>query len=132
MHLNASPQIFRNAAHLRENPTPAEEKLWEHLRERQMEGEKFRRQHPFKRYAGDLYCYKLRLVVEVDGGYHDHPSQKFYDDDRTENLEFEGLSIIRFSNREVMNSLETVLEAIKTKVHELQENRKATRKKPNI
>ena len=129
MHLNASPQIFRNASLLRKNPTRAEQKLWEHLKDRQIEKEKFRRQHPFKKFAGDLYCYKLRLVIEVDGDSHNQPSQIFYDNDRTEILEGERLIIIRFSNEAVMNSIETVLDEIRTKVRELQSNRIAKKNK---
>ena len=129
MHLNASPQIFRYAARLRKNPTPAEEKLWEYLKDRQIENEKFRRQHPFKKFAGDFYCYKLRLVVEVDGQYHLTPGQIFYDEDRTQILEENGLIIIRFSNDEVLNTIENVVEIIRAMVRELQQKRNATKKK---
>ena len=59
MHLGAKSSLFRNAALLRKNPTEAEELLWEYLRDRQMEGVKFRRQHPLKRHVPDFYAHEL-------------------------------------------------------------------------
>ena len=58
------------ARELRRRPTPAEELLWAGLRKRQAKGLKFRRQHPIGPYIVDFYCAALRLVVEIDGGYH--------------------------------------------------------------
>ena len=86
MHLDARPSTFKHAATLRAQMTPAEIVLWEHLRERRMEGIRFRRQHPFSRYVGDFYAHSLKLTIEADGVYHDHPTQQIYDADRTENL----------------------------------------------
>jgi very-short-patch-repair endonuclease len=55
---------------LRKNPTEAERSLWKHLRLRQLEGEKFRRQQPLGRYVVDFVCLEKRLIVELDGGQH--------------------------------------------------------------
>lgn len=119
MHLNASPRIFRNASELRKNPTPAEEKLWEYLRDRRMEGEKFRRQHPISTYVLDFYCYRLRLGIEIDGQQHSRVDQDFYDEDRTDNLSGYHLHIIRFTNDQVIGAIEIVLDKIRQKINAL-------------
>jgi len=66
MWKGASPRIFSNARKLRENATEAEEILWLELRENQLDGYKFRRQHPLSIYIADFYCHKLTLVIEID------------------------------------------------------------------
>src|SRR5919108_2609326 len=119
MHLSASPQIFKNAHALRKHPTPAEQKLWSYLEKRQMEGEKFRRQHPLLKFIPDFYCYKLRLAIEVDGEIHSSPTQNFYDVDRTNILMDEKLHVLRFPNEMVLNQIESVLEAIRAKIREI-------------
>jgi very-short-patch-repair endonuclease len=60
-----------NAQRLRKAPTNAEQSLWRALRDRQVEGYRFRRQVPIGRYIVDFACLEKRLVVEVDGGQHD-------------------------------------------------------------
>lgn len=116
MHLGAKPSLFRNAAHLRKNPTEAEEILWTYLRNRQMEGVKFRRQHPVKRHIPDLYAHELKLGIEVDGDYHLDPVQQFCDRDREEILAESGIVVIRFSNDEVIYFTLDVLSAIRDKI----------------
>ena len=123
MHIFASPLIFRYAQELRENPTPAEEILWEHLRERKMEGEKFRRQHPSKKFVVDFYCYKHRLGIELDGKQHAEPVNQFYDMDRTEVLNGYTVHILRFTNQDVYDRLNFVLETIRQKIFYLRELR---------
>ncbi len=123
MHIFASPRIFEYAKELRRNTTPAEELLWEHLRDRKMEGEKFRRQHPGKKFVVDLYCYKLRLGIELDGKQHSDPVNMFYDNDRTEVLEGYTVHILRFRNQDVFDRLEFVLETIRKKIFYLRELR---------
>ena len=113
MWKGASPQIFSNAKKLRENPTEAEEKLWLAVRENQIEGYKFRRQHPISIYVADFYCHALKLVIEIDGGYHLSEEQQFLDKKRTDNIEFQGLKVIRFTNEEVMLKLPEVIGRIK-------------------
>src|SRR5688572_1010523 len=114
MHLNASALIFRYAEELRNRETIAEKLLWERLRKKQIEGEKFRRQHPFKKFVGDFYCYKLRLLIEIDGDYHLTPEQIFYDNDRSEILEIQNIQVQRFTNENVLSSIEIVVDQIKT------------------
>ncbi|MQY72086.1 MAG: DUF559 domain-containing protein, partial [Dehalococcoidia bacterium] len=60
------------AREMRRAPTLAEEVLWQHLRNSQMGGFKFRRQHPIDRFIVDFYCFKIRLVIEVDGPVHQY------------------------------------------------------------
>ncbi|RMA65908.1 uroporphyrinogen-III synthase [Ulvibacter antarcticus] len=93
------------ARHLRQEQTDAEMKLWEVLRNRQFENLKFRRQHPLKDYIVDFYCDELELVIELDGGYHNHPSQRFNDEQRDYHLSFLGYKILRYRNSEVYKGL---------------------------
>jgi type I restriction enzyme R subunit len=64
------PMILQRARELRQPQTPAEEKLWYWLRDSQLEGMKFRRQHPIGRFIVDFYCAEKKLVIEVDGDTH--------------------------------------------------------------
>ncbi|MDI5899563.1 endonuclease domain-containing protein [Flavobacterium sp. LB2P84] len=113
MWKDAAPEIFSNAKKLRENVTKAEEILWLELRNNQLEGCKFRRQHPLLNYIADFYCHQLKLVIEIDGGYHQMPEQIKLDAERTENIEFQGLKVIRFTNEEVISNISDVLNKIK-------------------
>lgn len=113
MWKGASPQIFSNAKKLREKPTEAEEAMWLELRNNQLDGYKFRRQHPLSLYVADFYCYQLQLVIEVDGDYHQTTEQQKMDRERTENIEFQGLHVIRFTNDEVLGDVHSVLNRIR-------------------
>lgn len=113
MWKGACPKIFSNAKKLREKPTEAEEIMWLVLRNNQLDGYKFRRQHPLLLYVADFYCHQLKLVIEIDGGYHQTPEQQKLDKDRTENIEFQGLHVIRFNNDEVLNDIHSVLNRIR-------------------
>jgi very-short-patch-repair endonuclease len=113
MWKGASPQIFLNAKKLRDNATKAEELVWFVLRNNQLDGYKFRRQHPLHNYIADFYCHQLKLVIEIDGGYHQMPEQIKLDAERTENIEFQGLKVIRFTNEEVLSNLIAVVNRIK-------------------
>jgi len=113
MWKGASPKIFSNAQYLRERATIAEEILWLELKNNQLEGYKFRRQHPLNIYIADFYCHKLKLVIEIDGGYHQTEEQQKSDAERTKAIEFQGLKVIRFSNEEVITKVSEVLNIIK-------------------
>ena len=67
---------------LRKQATPAERKLWSIVRDRRLDGYKFRRQHGIGRYILDFYCSKAKLAVEVDGSVHDDPARAEYDRER--------------------------------------------------
>ncbi len=112
MHLNAKVSTFRNAEKLRNRLTASEKILWEELRKRKLIDLKFRRQHPISRYVLDFYCHEAKLGIELDGKYHEKKSQQLYDKDRTENLEKYNIQIIRFTNDDVINSLQKVLNRI--------------------
>lgn len=116
LHKAAKPQIFKNAKALRKRMTPAEQKLWQAVRAKKLEGYKFRRQHPIKKFILDFYCHEAKLGIELDGEYHENAVQKFYDTDRSAILEELGILIIRFSNREVLENLEQVLKTIKNRL----------------
>ena len=100
----------------RKKPTPAEARLWNVLRDKQMDGIKFHRQRPFKRYVLDFYAPAAKLVVEVDGGIHEVASQKGNDRLRTDFLAAHGLKVIRFTNEQVMNDIEFCLAEIHTAI----------------
>ena len=96
--------------------TPAEIKLWRHLRDRQLGGAFFRRQHAVGRYVVDFYCAKSRLAIELDGDTH--VGQTRYDATRTRWLsEHKGLRVLRFANRDVLGNIEGVLYAVDEAVH---------------
>ncbi len=92
----------------RRNPTAAEAALWEVLRNRQLNGWKFRRQHPVAGYIPDFVCLDAKLIIEVDGAYHDAAEQKVFDALRTEWLGEHGYTMIRFTNEEVLEQMDTV------------------------
>ncbi|MCH8831601.1 MAG: DUF559 domain-containing protein [Chloroflexi bacterium] len=75
------------ARRLRTNSTGAEVVLWAVLRNRKLEGAKFRRQHPLGRYIADFYCHEALLVVELDGSVHDDAPQAEYDAVRQKEIE---------------------------------------------
>jgi very-short-patch-repair endonuclease len=95
---------------LRAEQTPAEDRLWQLLRNRQMEGQKFRRQYAIGRYVVDFYCAKAYLIIEIDGAVHQ--SQVDADRERQGILETMGFHVLRFSNDQVLNQVEDVLQQI--------------------
>lgn len=119
MHMGAKASTFRNAAFLRKNPTKAEEILWERLRNNQIEGVHFRRQHPFHKYVPDFYANAIKLVIELDGDIHEEKSVKFTDEEREFNLRLYGLFIRRYSNDEVYKYEDDVVEDIRQAVIDL-------------
>ena len=106
-----TPEIEKAARRLRQNMTPAEEHLWSALRNRQLEGLRFRRQHPVGNFILDFYCASCKLAVEVDGEIHNY--QVDYDTARTDKLAEYGYTVLRFSNKEVMDNLSIVVAEIK-------------------
>jgi very-short-patch-repair endonuclease len=95
---------------MRQNPTPAEAKLWNELRAKRFAGHKFRHQNVIGRYIADFACRLPMLIVEVDGDTH--ADQERYDARRTVFLQSRGYKVIRFTNADVMANLEGVLCAI--------------------
>jgi imidazole glycerol-phosphate synthase subunit HisF len=113
MYYGAPGYMKQNAIRLCNNPTRAEEVLWQELRKHPL-GYKFRRQHPIAAFVADFYCHRAKLIIEVDGKVHDQESTKLNDKEREWNLKLMGLTILRFKNEEVLNDLFKVMESIKT------------------
>ncbi len=114
MFLGANPEIFANAKSLRYNMTPAENLLWSYLNVKT--GSKFRRQHPLGSYFADFYCHQHKLVIEVDGSIHKLPEVILNDIEKQNFLEKEGLKVIRFTNNDIFNQLDKVLEQINSHI----------------
>ena len=113
MHAGAKPELFRFAEELREQMTEPEQKLWSYLRKKPY-GYKFRRQHPFHLYILDFYCHKVKLAIEIDGKYHDLKEQKRLDSVRTADINRLGLHELRFTNQEVLNNYDGVIQSIES------------------
>ena len=97
------------ARHLRRNQTEAEKLLWYKIRDRQVNGFKFKRQQPLWNYIADFLCSELFLIVEVDGGQHNGSTQ---DEIRTKFLNDHGYEVVRFWNNEVLENIEGVAQSL--------------------
>ena len=106
------PDLLQYAREMRAECTDAELLLWRILRNRQLEGFKFRRQHPVGRYILDFYCHEAKLAVELDGGDHDLEDQAACDAGRDQGLGEAGIRVLRFWNTDVSQNLQGVLEEI--------------------
>lgn len=96
---------------LRKRSTEAEQLLWKHLRMKQLDGFKFRRQQQIDNYIVDFVCFEKRIIIEVDGGQHSR--QKENDLARENYLRHQGFEVIRFWNNEVLKNISGVLETIR-------------------
>ena len=105
----SNPKTRTHAIELCKEPTPAEAKLWSHIRNDQL-GVTFRRQHAIGKYIPDFWSPKAKLIIELDGSQH--LEQQEYDQDRTKYLELLGYKVIRFWNNQVMNDMNEVIRAI--------------------
>ena len=112
LHKGASADTHQRANELRHAETEAEKKLWSLLRNRQLKGKKFRRQHAFTNYILDFYCHECKLVVELDGKQHHNSENKEHDEARSRLLKEYDITVLRFWNNEVLNEPEKVLEKI--------------------
>lgn len=99
---------------LRNNATPAERFLWKHLKNKQLDGKRFLRQHSILNYIVDFYCPSEKLIIELDGEIHFNDTAQEYDAKRTKDLEQVGFTVIRFENNRVFDLLPNVLLDIKT------------------
>lgn len=104
------PALTRHAREMRKEPSKAENMLWQVLRNRQINGLKFRRQHVLGNYIVDFFSVEQNLAIEVDGD--SHAEQVEYDLRRSAWLEGQGCRVIRFTNFDVLENLSSVVEAI--------------------
>jgi very-short-patch-repair endonuclease len=102
------------ARKMRVNPTPTEKLLWNELKEKKLDGYRFRNQHPIYRYIIDFYCVKKLLAIEIDGEIH--KQRLDYDEYRDAYLNSIGIETLRFNNQEVIDNINLVLDKIKQKL----------------
>jgi len=100
----------RRARELRRQMTPAEQRLWTHLRGRRFAGFKLRRQTPVAGYIADFYCAKAKLIIETDGESHAGKEEK--DEKRKQALEEIGFRVLRFWDTNIYDDFNEVLEMI--------------------
>ena len=116
MFYGAKPEIFRRARMLREKMTIEEKLLWNKLKDNQL-SIRFKPQHPIDIYIADFYCHALKLVIEIDDASHQNKMEQ--DENRTNELERFGITVIRFTNSEVKNDFEKVIEKIKNEIERI-------------
>ena len=108
---------------LRKNQTLQEAQMWKYLKNSQIQGLKFRRQYPIGEYIVDFMCKEIKLIIEIDGGQHNNPSNIEYDKKRTKFLEAKGYKIIRFWNCDIDKNIEGVYQRILEEIENLPLNR---------
>ena len=118
MYYGASHILFKLAKQLRFAPTEAESKLWELLTSEEFLPYKFRRQHPIANYIADFYCHSQKLVIETDGGVHEKKEQKQYDKFHDSEMQQFEITVLRFSNQEVLEEIERVKQKIKVTIQQ--------------
>lgn len=101
---------------LRNNATDAEKRLWLFLKDKQLKGRKFTRQHSIGKYIVDFYCSQEQLIIELDGEHHKELDQKKSDEERTKYFESIFKHVIRFDNSEVLFDTDKVLREIEKKI----------------
>jgi very-short-patch-repair endonuclease len=109
---------------LRNNSTLGEILLWKQLRAGSMKGYTFNRQKPLNNFIVDFYCKPLKLVIEVDGGYHFEEEQKTKDEERQHALQAMGLNFLRFHDEEIRKDMNVVLKTIEMYIEEYVDNGK--------
>jgi very-short-patch-repair endonuclease len=110
MHKRTTSKTFSHAKELHRNMSPAEAKLWKHLRAHQMGDVHFRNQHAIGNCIVDFCAPRKKLIIELDGSQH--LEQEEYDNERSKYLEARGYRVLRFWNNDVMNNIESVLKMI--------------------
>ncbi len=105
-----SVNLTHTARELRQRSTDAEQLLWRHLKAKQLSGLKFRRQEQIGRFIADFVCYEKKIIIEVDGGQHALELEK--DKERSQWLNAQGFSVLRFWNHEALTNIDGVLETI--------------------
>jgi very-short-patch-repair endonuclease len=112
MYFGAKPEIFKLARELRKRETPSEKVIWSYLSRNQLLGLQFRRQHPIYRFIADFYCPKIKLIIEIDGKIHDIPEHLDHDIERSDILNDLGITVIRFTNEQILNEIDSTIKHI--------------------
>jgi leucyl-tRNA synthetase len=124
-YLNSTVQewkkTFEFAKRNRKNLTEAEDKMWQLVRNRYIDNYKFRRQHPIAGFIPDFVCLERKLIIEIDGGYHNEEEQIIFDEARENWLKEFGFNIIRFTNEQVLENISNIKKAISERLQELKE-----------
>ena len=115
-YFGATARTLQLAGDLRRGMTQTERILWKRLRNRQVNGLRFRRQHPVNEFIVDFFCYEAMLAIEVDGSVHLDTMQAERDEERTCILRQMGIRVIRFTNQEVESEIESVISSIISEV----------------
>lgn len=116
----------------RKNPTEAEEKLWDAVRNRNIDGYKIRRQHPIAGFIPDFVCLDKKLIIEIDGEYHSEDEQLKYDQQRSKWLNEYNYSLLRFTNEEVLININTVIEKIKEALSKVVQTKQSEAGSPSL
>ena len=119
MKITYNPKLKDLAQEMRNNPTDAEKHLWYYLKGDKLLGLDFHRQKPIENFIVDFYCNKISLVIEVDSGYHDGLYMLKKDGDIDLVLYNWGITVIRFTNDEVLNQTYDVVTKIKEEAKNL-------------
>lgn len=120
-----TPEQTLFARNLRHRQTDAEKSLWSRLRNRQLEGTKFRRQEPRGPYVTDFICIEKKLIIEVDGGHHNKKNVSTNDRIREQHLSAQGYQVLRFWNNEVLQNIEGVMEIIRDSIVSVDSSKEA-------
>lgn len=108
MKINYNPKLNDLARTLRNNSTKAEIKLWNYLKKKQLNGYDFHRQKPIDNYIADFFCNTLMLAIELDGYTHSFESVYEKDEKKEQSLNKIGITVLRYSDEDVMNNIEGV------------------------
>ena len=111
------PELKELAREKRNNPTVSEKLLWQRLKGKQLNCFNFDRQKPINNFIVDFYCPDLKLVIEIDGG--SHIGKEVADDERQKILESFEIKFLRFTNDDVIQNIEGVLETISSFINQL-------------
>jgi len=112
-HSQLSAQQKGRAKQLRQRMTRAETLLWRYIKAHRIDDLGFRRQVPIRNYIADFVCHSARLIIEIDGETHDFQSRQLRDKARDEWFESQGYAVLRFTNSDVLQNLNGVVELIR-------------------
>ncbi|GAA4458843.1 endonuclease domain-containing protein [Nibrella saemangeumensis] len=123
MKIHYNPKLKELARQLRNNATKSEIRLWQHLKRDQLMGYDFHRQKPIDQFIADFYCHRLRLVIELDGYSHQFAEVAERDMRKEQRLQELGLTVLRFTDYEVLHRTVAVLGVIENFILDFEEGR---------